>query len=459
MDFNVLKPTAENIKSTFEEDLLSRNKDVLRMISLLQNISGGTSIALDAQWGAGKTFFVKQVKMVLDAYNDHIVGIEDSGKDTIKSICGKHYTLGNIEPFVSVYYDAWENDNDIDPMLSIIYSIIAEANNDYSVKTDYDFVKIASGIFELVVGRDVKYLIESLRGEHPLERIKKSKDIREEIIRFFKALLPEHGNKLVVFIDELDRCRPSYAVQLLERIKHYFDCEELIFVFSVNIHELQYTIRHHYGEGFNASKYLDRFFDMTIVLPPPELRGYYQKIGLENGTWVFETICRRVVSVFHFELREIARFYSTAKVVAYKPAHEKSPVEFSEGKALQFSILCVVPVIIGLRINNHSEYESFIHGDDPTALLRVINSTEMAYALCDYLLYRDETYQKYGNDDTKKVVTLEEKLRQVYDALFIHDFDKDPSSVDIGSASFDKETKKEILRIASGLSNDMTFNI
>ena len=80
-----LKPTDENIRSTFETDLISRNSDVLRMVSLLENIDGGASIALDAKWGAGKTFFVKQVKMVLDAYNDFTQVLTGAEKSTIKA--------------------------------------------------------------------------------------------------------------------------------------------------------------------------------------------------------------------------------------------------------------------------------------------------------------------------------------------------------------------------------------
>ncbi len=457
MNFYDLKPTAENIISTFQEDLLSRNKDVLRMVSLLENIGGGASIALDAKWGAGKTFFVKQVKMVLDAYNEHLDDIDSSYRDTIKSICNRHKIFDEIEPIVSVYYDAWTNDNDIDPMLSIVYSIIAETY-DYQIKADHDSIKIAGGIFELVTGRDVNSLIESIRGERPLERIKEAKDIRDEIIRLLRSLLPERGNKLVVFIDELDRCRPSYAVQLLERIKHYFECEDIVFVFSVNLHELQYTIKHYYGDEFDASKYMDRFFDMSIALPPAELRGFYQKIGLENGTWVFESICKRVVDVFHFELRETARFYSLAKAAAFKPSHDNRTFLFSDGKALQFSILCVVPVIIGLRISSHSDYEAFIHGKDPDPLLRVMNSNEIAIALCEFLLNKDETYNLNNNNDARKLVTLEDKLTQVYEALFNHDYENNPSTVCIGDTTFDKGTRKEILRIASGFSQYADFS-
>lgn len=64
---------------------------------------------------------------------------------------------------------------------------------------------------------------------------------------------------MIIFIDELDRCKPSFAVHLLEQIKHYLYDERIIFVLSVNQEELQYTIKHFYGNEFDASRYLDRF--------------------------------------------------------------------------------------------------------------------------------------------------------------------------------------------------------
>ena len=455
-----LKPTDENIKNTFENDLLSRDVDVLRMASIVQNIGGGIAVALDAKWGAGKTFFVKQLKMILDAYNDFTNVLQDNERKDIKSICNRFKVLEDVDPTVTVYYDAWANDNDIDPMLSIIYSIINEAKDDYKFDGNTDFVNIAAGIFELVTGRGVNDLIDSLRGENPISKIKEAKDIQEEIKKFLQSMLPERGNRLVVIIDELDRCRPSYAVQLLERIKHYFDCEDVIFIFSVNLYELQHTIKRYYGEGFDASKYLDRFFDITIALPPADMRAYYRQIGLDNGTWVYEHVCKRVVETFHFEMREVSRFYSLAKAVAYKPAHDNGNTmrfSFSDGKALQFSVICIVPVLIGLRISNQTDYLSFIEGKDATPLLDVMNSNDIAISLCSFLLNNNETYEKHGENDNREIVSLKDKLLMVYDALFIHDFDSDYKSIEIGDTAFDKDTKKEVLRIASGFSNYADF--
>ncbi len=61
-----LQPTHENIMATLEENLIDRNKDVFRFTTLLDNIEDSCSIALDGKWGSGKTFFVKQQKMILE---------------------------------------------------------------------------------------------------------------------------------------------------------------------------------------------------------------------------------------------------------------------------------------------------------------------------------------------------------------------------------------------------------
>lgn len=68
----VIEPTFENILNTFEQDALGRNKDLVCFVEMLNSIDGSCSISLDAPWGAGKTFFVKQVKMILDAFNENI---------------------------------------------------------------------------------------------------------------------------------------------------------------------------------------------------------------------------------------------------------------------------------------------------------------------------------------------------------------------------------------------------
>ena len=121
--------------------------------------------------------------------------------------------------------------------------------------------------------------------------------------------------RLILFIDELDRCKPAYAVKLLERVKHYFCNDRLTFVFSINTHELQNTIKHYYGENINASKYLDRFFDFRISLPKANLGKYYQAIQFENVYALHGVTADAVIRYYRFELREITRYLQILEMI------------------------------------------------------------------------------------------------------------------------------------------------
>ena len=70
-----------------------------------------------------------------------------------------------------------------------------------------------------------------------------------------------------MFIDELDRCRPDYAVDMLEVIKHVFDIENVKVVLVTNTKQLRAAINHRYGAEVDAQKYLDKFLKYSFALP------------------------------------------------------------------------------------------------------------------------------------------------------------------------------------------------
>ena len=71
---------------------------------------------------------------------------------------------------------------------------------------------------------------------------------------------------LVVIIDELDRCRPTYAVECLERVKHIMEIPGIAFVFGIDRTQLCDSVQHVNG-NVDASAYLQRFFDFELTLP------------------------------------------------------------------------------------------------------------------------------------------------------------------------------------------------
>lgn len=77
----------------------------------------------------------------------------------------------------------------------------------------------------------------------------------------------EHKLPMFIFIDELDRCRPTYAIAMLERIKHIFDVPNVVFVIATDTESLSHSVRAVYGSEFRSREYLGRFFSRTYVLP------------------------------------------------------------------------------------------------------------------------------------------------------------------------------------------------
>lgn len=447
-----LQPTYENLLSTYLNDTIGRDIDLFHFIEILNSIDDSCSIALDGGWGSGKTFFVKQAKMILDVYNDFITSYDDKAKEKIKSLWTQRHKNqpAELQLQVAVYYDSWENDNDEEPILSFIYSIIQSIESDFSFKKRADCLQIAATILEFFSGRKWTQLINNFKSGDPFQELKKEKGIQEMIKEFLDSLLLEKGNRLVVFIDELDRCKPSYAVRLLERIKHYFSNDQITYVFSVNINELQHTIKQYYGTEFNASKYLDRFFDLRISLPPADLKCYYQSLNFNDFHYIYDIVCDAVIKTYHFELREIAKYLRLTKIAAYEPTHEskKFDFSFSDGRGLQYGLIYVVPIMIGLKICDSRRYSDFINGKDYIPMMEV--SDGLREGFFDSLLSRMESYKE--NDEGKTVVSLDSKLKELYGALFVNKYDNRTYEVCVGEYSFDRSIKETLIRTTSLLS-------
>ncbi len=375
-----LNPTSENLIKTLAEDTISRNKDLALFLQLLDSLNDSYTLSLDGNWGSGKTFFVKQAKLVLDAYNPYVKEYDEGKATKIKNAFSKFVNDDTeLKPCVCCYYDAWANDNDEDPLLSLVYSIMLEANNGYSFKENEGFVSIGVSLIDAISGRDIKNVVEALRNKTPFDEITKQKSLEQTIKDFLDSLLIERGERLVVFVDELDRCKPSFAVRLLERVKHYFSNERITFVFSVNANELQHTIKRHYGEEFDACRYLDRFFDLRMSLPKVDLDKYYRSINFNNTHYTVDIVVDAVIKTHHFEMREIAKYIRMMNIAAFDATHDgkrKFDFSFDDGRAKQFCLLYVLPIMMGLKIADTNRYEEFIHGKNPQPLIDVSDSLE-----------------------------------------------------------------------------------
>lgn len=474
-----LNPTDENVLSTYLSDSIGRNKDIFYFVNILNSLEGSYSISLDGKWGSGKTFFVKQVKMVLEANNEFVKSMAPEKRQLIKE---KQYSFFGADetliPQVCVYYDAWENDSDEDPMLSLVYSIMQTVSTDYTFK-ERNYLKAGTAILEVIgkqnwgsiigglksgvsileqlSGMDWEKIIEGLRGENPLAALEKDKSLSEKINEFLDSLLPEKGERLVIFVDELDRCSPSYAVRLLERIKHYFSNGKITFVFSVNISELQYTIKKYYGDGFDGARYLDRFFDLRVQIPKIDLSKYYSQLNFYAGEYTWSVMCDAMIRVYGMELREISRYLQLYQLAIGNHLEQLEKTGHSLVDATwYYSLMYVAPIMVALRVVDPQKYYDFIEGKDCAPLLKA--SGYLLVGFFSNLLRPDESYEAVPQRPEIKVVTVEQKLKAVYEALFIADYSINRNPKFIGKTRFDDNTKKVVLEVAGLLSKYTRFD-
>ncbi len=446
-----LDATPDTIRSTFIEDAIGRNNDLFYFLKLLSSIEGCYSLALDSKWGAGKTFFVRQALMILEAYNPYInIEYVQNNNEQIKSVFSK---LTKDEPFeikpvVPIYYDAWENDNEDDPIASIAYNILQQVDTDYKIKAKRNYVKVATKVIDFFTGRNLSDVIKALHGDDPLAAVQNRTPIQETLRRFIDQTLIERGERLIVFIDELDRCKPSYAVRLLERIKHYFVDERITFVFSVNIEQLQHTVCRYYGERFNACGYLDRFFDLRISLPKISIDKFVESFNVLSSMNTSEEVFQAVIRYFDFELREISRYLHTCKVAI------KNLLDRRYTLSTVFCLQSIVPIMIGLKLYNQVEYTAFVNGTNSTPLVEILTNAYQDFPP-SFILGHNESFDKSEASPGILITTVDQKLKDLYTALFIHDYTISPVRNIIGRMEIDSKTQQIVLKAANVLTSQI----
>jgi hypothetical protein len=124
-----------------------------------------------------------------------------------------------------------------------------------------DFSEVAKNASEGAADATSKWIEKKLE-DHEQEKVS-LEHFRNELTKFAAA----QDKPVIIFIDELDRCRPTFAVQLIERIKHFFDVPNLVFVLLLNRKQLENAIKGVYGHDTDAATYLGKFVHLFLRLP------------------------------------------------------------------------------------------------------------------------------------------------------------------------------------------------
>ena len=191
-----LSPTNDNLINTYKNNTICRNNYLHRFIELINSIEDGFSVGLGGNWGSGKTFFVKQAKMIMDANNPFVKQMPEDDKKSIQFVWNEYEKEHNVclKNQVCVYYDSWKYDNDDDPVLSLIYEIAKELGANYNFTEESSTAKIVVSLLEILSGRNITDFYHTFKNQKDLmEGIENERKLTEQINEFFDSVLEERG--------------------------------------------------------------------------------------------------------------------------------------------------------------------------------------------------------------------------------------------------------------------------
>ena len=256
-------------ESPWDDDVLGRAQIGQRLTNLIRTQSVPFVVSIDGYWGTGKTFMLKRWQRDLEK-----------------------------QGFQSIYFNAWEDDFCDDPLLAVIGQLSEHFEKEGKFRARArQVIQSAKSLFrprylgmnfspDGVSSVGISASFDQTDERNPIDEYlvqRATKDeVRGHLSDFSISVADETGHPLVFIIDELDRCRPTFAIKLLERVKHIFDVPNLVFVFGINRDELCKSVQSIYGE-IDADVYLRRFFDLDIALPAADQAIYCRHI-LENSS-------------------------------------------------------------------------------------------------------------------------------------------------------------------------------
>lgn len=301
----------------------SRKQFLNNLVSLLlsgnRKVDESLAVSIDAGWGFGKSFFLDRLAERLKEDNQLVVR-----------------------------FNAWETDLSNDAFVAFadsLFTQLAQYLSDTSIffeKADLAMIafgsmmldKFVSGlpvvgkVKEVITGTCDKYkdLVEkegsffikdSKKSKSGLELVKKK--VEESLEEFFAKLKPEYQDKrVIILIDELDRCRPDYSVQVLERVKHLFKDSRLSFVFAINKEELEKSITQTYG-AINVPVYFEKIFTFSFRLPDIDIDSFLKSdipfVGEDNQRVYFDLLVRMVKDSSGISLRQVERIFNYFEAV------------------------------------------------------------------------------------------------------------------------------------------------
>jgi hypothetical protein len=246
-------------KYTFEDDDRFNRKSVAeKAIRLLSSDIGVSPMVIDGAWGTGKTVFCHQLMNLLAINDTHQLIYIDAFKadHTGEPLIAVLSHLINLLPRsekINFKQKAL-------PVLKQSLKVFGNAAVGHILKSDTDSI---AADFEKEISQISSKSIDVLVDSALQSQVDADKNI-DTLVRAIESIT--HKKPIAIFIDELDRCRPDFALAMLEVIKHVFDVDGVQFVLVTNTEHLRASINHTYGSVVDAHRYLDKFIKFSFAL-------------------------------------------------------------------------------------------------------------------------------------------------------------------------------------------------
>lgn len=255
-------------ENPFANCKLAREPYARVLTNIVNTYADGFVLGINNEWGAGKTTFVKMWQQQL-----------------------------KIKGFQTIYFNAWENDFDSNPLVALMSELetLTNAKNKTVFKSVVEKGAVLVKNIAPTIAKSLikKYVVDiddiavdvienaaKASTEILEEEIKKYSSKKKTIVEFRKELekfvkQADSIKPLIFIIDELDRCRPNYSVEVLEQIKHFFSVSGIVFVLSIDKKHLASAVKGYYGsEQIDSNEYLRRFIDLEYSIPKPTTKDF-----------------------------------------------------------------------------------------------------------------------------------------------------------------------------------------
>ncbi len=293
----------------WEGDLLNRRDSAQFLYNYLIRNPEIRVLNINSAWGTGKTFFLERWQRSLQ--REHIC----------------------------INFNAWKNDFAIEPLIALASAVKNQLGEDSPAMQNFlhmaaSTISAASpvvfhGLLNRLGGLGATGTLPAPGIEQTLELLQQQRPAEQTIEQFQHALRtvfadyqerhPELLDDVFIIIDEIDRCRPAFAIGLLERVKHFFGVENCRFIIASDSEQLGHSIRNIYGNEFDATTYMRRFFDLSFTLPEPDYATFIANnlpelgdglgyLGLGSyGSRPEVQFLQTMASDFDISLRDLAR--------------------------------------------------------------------------------------------------------------------------------------------------------